>query len=326
MLAQSLAQLSLEVQAYDAFRHYWRTYFLGDPQPEKRLIAIFVMDEFSAYFDESYGNDSDAYAVAGYIATVDQWTQLVREFRELGEQEGYTVLHKRLLEHNIPGSEFEWPSLSRTEKAEKKKRINKRACAIIKRRVNAGFAAIVTKSVWEREVANTRWGEGWLGKSFYAAGVFQCLNMAQYWATQYSRKGYFRYVFEEGAMGQKEARRLLEKVKTNDIDRETFHMGGYSFERKEDPEFVPLQAADFLAYETYRQADNRVMQGIKLNKDGKEIDVRGALKCLLYWGERVPAVESTHLPTPLYAAYLNERSVAGLLELLNERWPFHGAV
>jgi hypothetical protein len=88
------------------------------------------MAMFTFYGDESYGK-IDAYAVAGYIATVGQWEELAREFRELGRREGFSVLHKRLLEHNTEGTEFEWPELTKEEKQEKKKRINNAACKIM---------------------------------------------------------------------------------------------------------------------------------------------------------------------------------------------------
>ena len=67
-------------------------------------MSVFRVEgsDWNAYFDESYGS-ADAYAVAGYVAPVEQWDELVREWNELGTQEGFTVLHKRLLEHNVPG-------------------------------------------------------------------------------------------------------------------------------------------------------------------------------------------------------------------------------
>jgi len=235
-----------------------------------------------------------------------------------------SLLHKRLLEHHVTGSEFEWPELTKPEKDAKKKRINARACGIIKRRVNAGFVVAVMKSVWEREMSNSPYADGYLGKTFYAAGVFACLNFVRHWANDYSRTGYFRYVFEQGADGQREAVRILEKMKTNDIDRETFHMGGYSFKRMDDPEFVPLQAADFLAYETYRQIDNRVITGIKLDRRGKEIDVRGALKCLAYWDQPKyshPDQDPRRLPTPVYGVYLDEPKIVGIRQEMEERFP-----
>ena len=158
---------------------------------------------WNAYFDESYG-PADAYSVAGYVAPLEQWTELTREVAELGQQEGFTVLHKRLLEHNVKGSEFEWPGFTKEEKDKKKKRINSRACGSIKRRGIAGFAAAVTKSVWDKEVRTSRWAKS-LGESFYAAGVYVCLTLVSLWAEKFKRTDPIFDIFEKGAEGTCEA-------------------------------------------------------------------------------------------------------------------------
>jgi hypothetical protein len=47
-----------------------------------------------------------------------------------------------------------------------------------------------------------------------------------------------------------------------------FHMTGYSFESKDDPACVPLRAVNFVAYESYRQIDNQVLnRGLKLDSN-----------------------------------------------------------
>jgi hypothetical protein len=106
---------------YDAFRHFKRVCFLGDPEPAKRLVAVFsTMGDFTFYGDESYG-DVDAYSVAGYLASVEQWESFIAAWKELCKDEEFTVLHKADLETNVEGSEFEWLDLSAEEKYEKKK-------------------------------------------------------------------------------------------------------------------------------------------------------------------------------------------------------------
>jgi hypothetical protein len=285
------------------------------------------MAMFTFYGDESHGK-IDAYAVAGYIATVEQWAHLAREWRELGEREGFTILHKRLLEHNIKGSEFEWPDLTPQEKQDKKKRINNAVCKIILRRVTAGFAASVTKSVWDEAVIKSRWADN-LGKSFYAAGVYVCLTLMSGWIknrphTVAPVEG-IRYIFENGADGRKEARKFLQSIKDDPLSRDMYKMQGFDFEDKEKPDYVPLQAADFLAYEAYRQLDNRVIEGIKLDKHGKPFEVRGALKCLLQQDDsRYAAIAGPHpdrAPTPHFGLFLDEPKTMHLLNVLETRFP-----
>src|ERR1043165_9270220 len=116
---------------YDSFRHFVGVYFLGDPAPEERFVAVFSMGDFTFYGDESTGGNVDAYAVAGYVASVQQWGKFIEAWKQFRRDERFCVLHKSELEHNIEGSDFEWPELTKEEKAERKNRINARACSII---------------------------------------------------------------------------------------------------------------------------------------------------------------------------------------------------
>ena len=83
---------------YDAFRHFRRVYFLGDPTPEDRLIAVFSMGDFTFYGDESYGDGADAYAVAGYVASVEQWEKFIEQWKQFAKDEEFAILHKADLE------------------------------------------------------------------------------------------------------------------------------------------------------------------------------------------------------------------------------------
>jgi hypothetical protein len=102
------------------------------------------MSEYTAYFDESYGN-ADAYSVAGYVAPDEQWKGLVADWRKLRKQESFSVLNKAELEHNAKGTRFEWPNLTDKAKAIKKKRINSKVCTIILNRLSAAFWCECTK-------------------------------------------------------------------------------------------------------------------------------------------------------------------------------------
>lgn len=238
------------------------------------------MGDFTFYGDESYGKE-DAYAVAGYIASVPQWKKFIEAWKPFAQEEGFTVLHKRLLEHNVKGSEFEWATLTKDQKYERKTRINQRACEIILGHCMAGVGQAVQKSEWQRSITNH--GAKWpalLGRSFYAAGVFGCLTLAVDMMERKRRTGMIRYVFEDGADGRNEAEEMLKALKADPVTRNRFRIAGYSFESKTDPQFIPLQAADFLAYESYRQLDNQAF-GPKLDSRGNIINPRGAFRRLV---------------------------------------------
>lgn len=274
------------------------------------------MSEFVGYFDESYGT-ADAYSVAGYVATIEQWRGFISEWRKLAKQEKFSILHKVDLEHHVKGSRFEWPNLTDRGKALRKQQINSKACKIILNHLSAAFGASVQKSEWESQVAKgSKWGD-MMGRSFYAAGVWTCLNMVSAWAEARTEVDLIHYVFEEGADGRHEAEMMLRKLKKEPLDRQKYRIRDYSFESKRDPNFVPLQAADFLAYESYRHIDNRIVQGIKTHK-GKPLEPRGALRCLLRADDpRYTNVHPLDLPLPYHGIWLDKDSITELLNGLN---------
>lgn len=298
--------------------------FLGDPAPEERLVAVFSMGgDFTFYADESYGA-ADAYAVAGYVASVEQWKLFIKAWDVLKQEEGFSVLHKRLLEHSAEGSEFEWPNLSDRQKAEKKKAINSKACQIILKHVLGGACQTVRKSEWQKVMnsGQVKWPE-YLGKSYYAAGVFGCLNLTSALFKKKRKVGMIRYVFEAGAEGSGEAQEMLRRLYKDEHARELYRIGGYSFESKSNPAFIPLQAADFLAYEAYRQIDNQVLgRGVKLDSQGRLIGPRGALKCLLRADD--PKYADVHpyaLPAPFYGVWLDRAEIKDLASMVNRLEP-----
>ncbi len=301
---------------YNAFEHLWRS---TNPSRDKaRLMAMFTV-----YLDESYGK-ANAYAVAGYVATVSQWEAWERDWNELILlKEGVSTLHKRELEH-LWGDFKKWRTLPEQEQKSKKRRVNERACGIILCRVNAGFAAAITKSDFD-EVDKGGWAE-YIGKSYYACGVLACMRLVAGWADEFSRNEPIDYVFESGAEGADEVSKLLHKFEKDDEVRAKFRLNTWSFASKKDrvikgvsyPRVPQLDAADFLAYEMYRHMDNQVVNGIKLDKRGNVIPNREALRRLLQRDKSEYAnLPERKMPTPHYALFLNKEKLSNLISLLD---------
>ncbi|MBV9957894.1 MAG: hypothetical protein JO360_05700 [Acidobacteria bacterium] len=281
------------------------------------------MEMFTVYIDESYGT-ADAYSVAGYVATESQWEELAREWREFAQQEGFTILHKRCLEHFQ--DEFKWEGLSQKEKEAKRLRINQRACKIILRRVNAGFSASVKKSDWlamdKTEIAKT------LGTGLYAAGVMSCMKLVVAWAQDFNKQGDIDYVFESGANGATEVTRLLQEISSVEPLRQFYRLGSWGFARKKpiddnlNSAVIPLQTADLLAYETYRHVDNKLLDSNKLNKYGKAFPMRGALACLLQQDDRLSSTDNNPIvkPTPHYMVYMHQENLQELSKILTKHF------
>jgi hypothetical protein len=280
-------------------------------------MGILNMGDFAFYGDESYGQE-DAYAVAGYVASVGQWKKFNQEWEKFAKEEGFTILHKRLLEHNVKGSEFEWPELTKSERDEKKLRINRRACRIISDHVLAGIGFIVQKSEWERSVSSSEgtW-QDYIGRSFYGVGVFGCVTTMEDVFKAKRRIGMVQYVLEnKKGDGRGEAERILGDLMANPFARQKFYIAGYSFENKDSPALIPLQAADFLAYESYRQIDNQVLnRGVKPDKQGgfRLIKPRGAMRCLLRADDpRYQNVHPEKLPVPYFGGWLDATTIKAM--------------
>lgn len=281
------------------------------------------MAMFIVYFDESYG-EANAYSVAGYVATVEQWAEFEREWKELLKDFNVEYLHKRELEHLWGQFSYAqgWP---KDKQRALKAAVNKRACGIILRRVNAGFAASVYKTDW-LEFDKGRWSEA-LGEGFYAAGAFQCLKLVSSWIHRFNRNEPIRYVFEKGAEGQDEVRTLLRQTEKIPEARALSRIAGWSFESKKDevikgvryPGVVPLQAADFLAYEMYKHMANRVVEGIRRHKDGRPIRPRRVFECLLQKDKPQYAhLRDFQLPVPYFMLFLNKPKIGELMKMLDD--------
>jgi hypothetical protein len=281
---------------------------------------------FTVHLDESHGS-ANAYAVGGYVATVEQWTQFEREWLELCQEVGVRYIHKNELEHLWGEFRYaqDWP---KEKQDELKLKVNKRACAIILRRVNAGFAASVCKSDWI-DVNKGNWPSV-MGRSFYAGGVFACFRLLATWMDDFRRNEPVRYVLERGAEveGRKEVRAVLEMTENSDVLTAVSRMAGWSFEEGKlervingvvYPPVVPLQAADFFAYEIYRHTDNRLFEGIKLDRSGNDIPTRGALSALLQRDK--PGCAHLHvskLPTPHYLMFLDKQKTIEVVTELDQ--------
>jgi hypothetical protein len=301
---------------YDSFRHFARVYFLGDPAPEDRLAAVFSMSDFTFYGDESYGDGVDAYAVAGYVASVNQWEKFIEAWKEFRRAENFCVLHKAELEHCATGSDFEWKGLSPDEKYERKTRINKRACELIVQHAAFGVGHAVQKSEWQRSIAehDAKW-PGLLGRSFYAAGVYGCLNLAAELMENTRRTGMIRYVFEDKKRdGRGEAEDLLRALKADERTRDRFRIAGYSFESKHDPEFIPLQAADFLAYESFKQINNQILAGgLKLDRNGNLVGPRGVFRNLVQADDPRYVTNPNDLPCPHRGSWMDATTIRSMV-------------
>ncbi len=110
------------------------------------------------------------------------------------------------------------------------------------------------------------------GRNYYTFCVRDCLRHITNWADKYSGNKPIRYIFESGAEGESEVNAIFQAIKKNEKDKTLLRYGGFSFEDKRPA--LPLQAADFCAYEMWKQMQNQIV-------DGKQRDVRKSFRDLL---------------------------------------------
>ena len=217
---------------------------------------------FTAYFDESGTHKNSAIVVAGYIATDEQWTEFRRNWSDLLQGEGVSHLHRTDLESFQ--KEFKCWDKSRQI------RVIKQAQGIIKLRVNTGFASGLIKVHYDEIIKKELRDE--YGKDYYTFCVRDCLRHIVNWAIKYSQNKPIRYVFESGAEGQSEVEAIFQAIDKNEKDKALLRLSDWSF--KDKLKVLPLQAADFCAYEMWKQMQNQIV-------NGKQRDLRKSFANLL---------------------------------------------
>jgi hypothetical protein len=78
------------------------------------------------------------------------------------------------------------------------------------------------------------------------------------WAGKYAPGQTIAYVFEDGTQGKGQIADALEYVRRHRETWAKYHIASYAFGNKR--QVVPLQAADVLAYECFKELTNRRLQ------------------------------------------------------------------
>lgn len=138
------------------------------------------------------------------------------------------------------------------------------------------------------------------------------------WANEYRRKS-IDYFDESGARGATELAAMIGKIHGARDGRKHYRLGkwgsGSGKPDKRDPNkpiAIQFQAADFLAYETYRHIGNHVVNGIKVNKRGEEIPLRMAHR------ELIGGPRAAKGKPPYYILYFDKELIGIFLDNLNK--------
>lgn len=209
------------------------------------------MPQFIGYFDESGTHvTSSALVVAGYIAPADQWERLAADWRAWLNKFSVRAFHMTDWE-NRQGEFKDWNNCKRHD-------LFNRLVGILKLRFHHGFSAATIISHYS-DFADEFARRSPMAVSPYTFCVLQCFWFVGAWADRYRHPEPIQYVFEDGAGHAAELDVLCRQIEESDDRRRRFRFGGLSRAGKRDS--PSLQAADILAYETWKEMANCIVLG-----------------------------------------------------------------
>jgi hypothetical protein len=197
----------------------------------------------TAYFDESGTHSgSEAVAVAGYVSTPDRWERFGQEWREA--LAAYNIEYFHMTDFaNGTNPYKQWPKQKRRHRFE-------RLVSIINKHALASVGIVIPVSFYESAMSPKAKR---ISGGPYGHAVRCCfMDLAKIDRSNVvgHENVWIDYVFEAGVKGSGMIVKTFRESAKNENTRNQFRLHSIRFEDKR--QFVPLQAADILAYELYK--------------------------------------------------------------------------
>ncbi len=225
---------------YDAFTHLQRSLFLG---------ANDLMSMLTVYCDDSGTDDKNRVAVvAGYMSNVSQWELFANDWMKVLNGFGIKVMRRSDLETFHGEFKKNWNPTRRAAFLEQ-------LHSIIKRRTKMSIGSMVIKEEFEKFVPDhIKYQMG----GVYGFLAYACLVSMGQWCNKSSRQHChpINWVFEAGTRGHGQVDKMFEVTYKDDALRRKSRLGSWGFSGKE---VIPLQSADVMAYECFKQIENQVV-------------------------------------------------------------------
>lgn len=213
----------------------------------------------TAYFDAS-GTEPDrpVWAIGGWIAEVDQWTQLKKDWRRMLDEAPFRpdvkyedrIFHAAELE-SIVGRYSGWTK-------DEKQEFQNRAYGIIEDYQLVPVASAVVKGDFEAlKIRFERFPHGH-GGNYFLHTFHDVMKNVHNWLDTQRWEVNVHYIFESGQLGDGAIQDELRRISNDPIERKLYRLRDWSFAGKE---LLPLQTADVWAYESYKQMVNRNLSG-----------------------------------------------------------------
>jgi hypothetical protein len=231
---------------YQGFEHLRRALFWE--RGSQRLLV-----NLTAYFDASGANAGQtAFAVGGWISTVEKWTQFNFAWKEMLGLHNARIFHASELESR-KGRYSAWSK-------EQKRAFQGDAYAMIERLALTAISSVVVKTDFDHQFLFENYKEGAIG-AYYNFCMIHCMGSVAAWANAQHYNGEIAYIFEAGDEGERRANAGLAETLEDPEKKSKFRMGSDSFLPKENA--GPLQAADIWVYEICKYAENRAAGGFR---------------------------------------------------------------
>lgn len=192
-----------------------------------------------AYFDESGTHDgSPVVCVAGYLLSTEQARHLNREWASTLAEFGVTHFHAT----DCGNRRGEFKRLTQAQSIE----LTKRIIGIIKRRIEVGFAVTISDTDFN-QITPPTWEKG----GPYMLGVMYALAGVSAWADANNYQGEISYFFEKGDKHELAAYAAIQELAHQPVGKHGLRHNSHAFIPKLGN--GPIQAADVLAYEWFRE-------------------------------------------------------------------------
>jgi hypothetical protein len=190
------------------------------------------------YFDESgtHGGSS-TFSLAGYVSTPERWATFETEWRAALADFGLEFWHMASFANRV-GEYGQWTEDVRRERFA-------RLASIIQKHAVYSIGTVFSMADYETSIP-------FRVRKFFGGPYGAAAASTFFTGGEYARKNdaWMAYVFESGAQGAGQVLHLFEANQRDPKEQEYFRLLSLRFENKR--QFVPLQAADMLAYELYR--------------------------------------------------------------------------
>jgi Protein of unknown function (DUF3800) len=212
-----------------------------------------LMTFITGYFDESYNYQLPAsriYTVAGYVSVDYCWVEFQKHWKAVLDREGlppFSMKHFDNGRHEIYGT---W------DQAKKDSFISELHTIIKKTYIQSVSASVVVDD-YDNLSEIEKYG---LGPPHLLATT-KCLKLIKDWADRSGINESILYVFERGSADDKLLNHAFSQVLAHEIQM-AYRIKSFTFQ---DKDFIPLQSADVLAYETRKEV-GRLISNPK-NKD-----------------------------------------------------------